>query len=348
MTYSRRFVATMATFVVLLALPAAASARPSTERSSAGVQSHVVKAQKAIKRMNRAAAAGNAKGVVRQLRTARSQAAAASREARAMAAASDSVAAARALTLAATTYEQLISAITKLVDQVTGPAQAAVAQAIKPSLAGQQQVIAVLGSLLDDMPASVRPVLASIVTGLSVGDADEVVNMDSALGGGALPATIASIVKQALAMATQFIDMAFSSMKTVVPMLPAPAQGPLQQVLTMATQASGTMMPTMLSTFTGLIDTILGSLPFTKQGSAGAGGLTGQFGGLLGNITGDGQSALPGDTGNILSKLLKELFGDSSASGPVATGGLISRIMEFINSLLSSLFGGKQLPAPAG
>jgi hypothetical protein len=345
MSHSRRLVATMAALAALLALPAAASATVSATSHSAGVRTHVVKAQKAIKRMNRAASAGNSASVLRQLRIARSQTAAASREARAMAAVSDSVAAAQALTLAGTAYEQLISAITQLVDEVTGPAQAAVTQAIKPSLAGQHQVIGVLSSLLDDMPASVRPILASIVTGLAVGDADEVVNMHSAIGGGALPANITPIVTQALAMATQFIDMAFTTIKAIVPMLPAPAQGPMTQVLNMGTQTSGTMMPAALSTVTGLIDTILGSLPFI-HGSAGS-GLTNVFGGLLGGVTGTGQGALPGDTGNILSKLLSELFGGGSASEPGATGGLIGRIMELINSILSGLFGGQHLPAPA-
>jgi hypothetical protein len=345
MSHSRRLVATVATLAVLLAVPAGASANVSSASRAASVPTHVVKAQNAIKRMNRAAAAGSTAGVLRQLRTARAQTAAASRDARALAAASDSVAAAQALTLAATTYEQLISAITQLVDQVTGQAQAAVAQAIKPSLAGQHQVIGVLASLLDDMPASVRPILASIVTGLAVGDADEVVNMNSAIGSGALAPDITPIVKQALAMATQFIDMAFTAIKGIVPMLPAPAQAPMTQVLNMGTQMSGTMTTTALSTVTGFIDTILGALPFV-HGSAG-GGLTNVFGGLLGGVTGTGQGALPGDTGNILSKLLGELFGGSSTSGPGATGGLISRIMELINSILGGMFGGQHLPAPA-
>jgi hypothetical protein len=346
MSHSRRLVATLAALAALLVVPAGASATVSNAPHSAGVRTHVAKAQKAIKRMDRAAGAGNAAGVLRQLRTARSQTAAAAREARALATGSDSVAAAQALTLAGTTYEQLISTITQLVDQVTGRAQAAVAQAIKPSLAGQQQVIGVLASLLDDMPASIRPILASIVTGLAVGDADEVVNMNSAIGGGALPASIAPIVTQALAMAMQFIDTAFSAIKGIVPMLPAPAQGPMTQVLKMGTQTSGAMMPTALSTITGLIDTILGSLPFA-HGSAGSGGLASVFGGLLGGVTGGGQGALPGDTGNILSTLLRELFGGGSTSGPGATGGLIGRIMELINSILGGLFGGQHAPAPA-
>lgn len=346
MSHSRRLVAMMATLAALLVVPAGASAGVSSASHAASVRTHVVKAQKAIERMNRAAGGGSAVRVLGQLRTARAQAAAASREARAMAAGSDSVAAAQALTLAGTTYEQLISAITQLVDQVTGQAQAAVAQAIKPSLAGQHQVIGVLASLLDDMPASIRPILASIVTGLAVGDADEVVNMDSAIGGGALAANITPIVKQALAMATQFIDMAFTAIKGIVPMLPAPAQGPMTQVLNMGTQTSGTMTPTALSAVTGFIDTILGALPFI-HGSAGSGGLTNVFGGLLGGVTGTGQGALPGDAGTILSKLLGELFGGGSTSGPGATGGLIGRIMELINSILSGLFGGQHLPAPA-
>ena len=108
MSHSRRFAATMASLVALLAVPAGASAKVSSASHADSVATHVVKAQKAIKRMDRAAGAGSTAGVLRQLRTARAQTAAASREARAMAAGSDSVAAAQALTLAGTSYEQLI------------------------------------------------------------------------------------------------------------------------------------------------------------------------------------------------------------------------------------------------
>ncbi|MCA1679255.1 MAG: hypothetical protein LC777_10085 [Actinobacteria bacterium] len=294
--------------------------------------------------MNRAARAGDSAGVARQLRIARSHSAAASRTSRAMASGSDSIGAARALTLTGMSYEQLIAAITQLVDHVTGQAQALLARAIKPALADQAQVTAILASLLDDVPASVRPILASIVTALAVGDADEVTNMDAAIRSGELPVNISAIVKQALDMATQYIEMAFSAIKAIVPMLPAAVQGPILQILNLVTSTVGTIVPSVLRTVTGLIDTILGSLPFVGT-SAGGGGLSSMFGGLLGGVTGGGPSALPGDTGNFLTNLLSSLFGGGSTAGGI--GGIISSILGLINSLLAGLFGGQVAPAGA-
>ncbi|MCA1699396.1 MAG: hypothetical protein LC790_11075, partial [Actinobacteria bacterium] len=308
------------------------------------VQAHVVKAKKAVKRMNRAAKAGDRAGVVRQLRIARSQTAAASRKARAMASGSDSTSAARALTLTSLSYEQLIASITQLVDQVTGQAQTLLARAIKPALTDQAQVTAILASLLDNVPASVQPILASIVTGLAVGDADEVTNMDAAIRSGELPANVSAIVQQALAMATQYIDMAFSAIKAIVPLLPAAVQGPILQILNLVTNTLGTIVPTVLRTVTGLIDTILGSLPFIGT-SAGAGEIPSSFGGLLGGVTGGGQNALPGDSGNILTNLLGSLFGGGSTAGGI--GGIISSIIGLITNLLGGLFGGQAASAPA-
>ena len=342
MSHSRRLVVVMTALAVLVAVPGTASARSST--GSAAVQAHVVKAKKAVKRMNRAAKARDSAGVARHLRAARSQNAAAARKARAMASGSDSVAAARALTLAAASYEQFIAAITRLVDQVRGQAQLLLARATKPSLADQAKVIRTLASLLDDVPESVRPILASIVAALAVGDADEVTNMDAAIQSGDLPGNVASIVTQALAMATQMIEMAFSAIKGIVPMLPTAVQGPLLQILNLVTGTVGTIVPTVLRTVTGLIDTILGSLPFVGASTSG-GGLTGLFGGLLGSVTGGGQSALPGDTGNFLSNLLGSLFGGGSSGGGI--GGIISSIMALISNLLSGLFGGQVAPAAA-
>ena len=330
----------MTALAVLVAVPSTASAR--STGGSAAVQAHVVKAKKAVKLMNRAAKARSSVGVARHLRTARSQNAAAARKARAMAAGSDSVAAARALTLSGASYEQFIAAITRLVDQVRGHAQLLLARATKPSLADQAKVIRTLASLLDDVPQSVRPILASIVAALSVGDADEVTNMDAAIQGGDLPANVAAIVTQALAMATQMIEMAFSAIKSIVPMLPTAAQGPLMQILNLVTGTVGTIVPTVLQMVTGLIDTILGSLPFVGTSAAG-GGLAGMFGGLLAGVTDGGQSALPGDTGNFLSNLLGKLFGDGASAGGI--GGIISSIMAFIGNLLAGLFGGQVAPA---
>ena len=357
MSLSRPLLAVMATLAVLAAVPATGSATSSTGSASADVRVNADKAQKAIKRMMRAARAGDGAAVVRQLRVARSQAAAASRKARAMTKGDDSVAAAQALTLAGTTYEELIAAITKLVDEITGRAQESLAQAIKPSIAGQQTIIGTLASLLDDVPSSIQQILASIVTGLAVGDADEVVNMDTAIDGGSLPTSIADIVAQALGLATQSIDKAFAGITSIVPLLPPAVQGPLWSILGTVTGSLGTIVPSALSTVTALVDTILSSLPFAASGKAG-GGLTGIFGGLLDGILGGGQAALPGNTGDTLRTLLGRLFRPGSGTGtgtttgstalaPSSYGRTIAKIMKLIEGVLADVLD-RRAAAPAG
>jgi hypothetical protein len=162
--------------------------------------------------------------------------------------------------------------------------------------------------------------------------------MDAAIRSGELPANVSAIVQQALALATQYIDMAFSAIKAIVPMLPAAVQGPILQILNLVTNTVGTIVPTVLRTVTGLIDTILGSLPFV--GTSAGGGIPSSFGGLLGGVTGGGQNALPGDSGNILTDLLGSLFGGGSTAGGI--GGIIG----LISNLLGALFGGQATPAP--
>jgi len=348
MTHSRRILAALATLSVLVAAPATASAAKSTSKvpSTAKVQVYVDKAEKAVKRMNRYARLGNSKAVAKQLKIARSHSAAASRMSRKMAARATTdrqeIAAAQALTLAGTQYDQLVEAVTAIVDQITGQVQALVANAIAPSLAGKQKIVEVLTQLLDEVPAQVQPMIASIIAALSVGDANEVVNLNSALESGSLPSSIAGIVTSALTMATGIMDQAFGIVQSIVPMLPAAVQGPLMQILNMVTSTVGTIVPSVLATVTGLIDTILGSLPFVGGTSSSTGGMFG-LGGLLDGILGGGSGDLPGGIGGMLDSLLGGLFGGGSAGGTsTATSGItgiVSSVTGLIGNLLGGLFG---------
>lgn len=355
MSSSRRIVAALATLAVLVAAPATASAANSTSKapSSTNVQVHVDKATKAVKRMQRYARLGNSKAVAKQLKIARSQSAAASKMARQMAntaaPGTQSVAAAQALTLAGTQYDLLVESITAIVDQITGQVQALVANAIGPSLAGKQKIIEVLTQLLDQVPAEAKPMIASIIAALSVGDANELLNMDQALNSGALPFDVAGIVSSALSMATGIIDQAFAIVQSIVPLLPTAVQGPLMQILNMVTSVVGTIIPSVLGTVTGLIDTILGSLPFVGGTSSSTGGMFG-LGGLLDGILGGGSGALPGGIGGMLDSLLGGLFGGGSTGGgsAPATGGIsgiIGSVTGLIGNLLGGLFGGQAVAA---
>lgn len=345
MSQHRRTVAVMATLAALVAVPATASAKSHDSAKSANVtvQVHVAKAKQAVKRLKRAVRAGKGTIVKRELKTARSQTAAASRVARTMAYSArtdtDEIAATQALALAGTQYDALIESITALVDEITGQAQTLIAQAISPSIAGRQKIIAVLTSMLDKVPAEVQPVLASIITALSIGDATEVVNLDDAIDSGNLPLNISAIVSQCLNMATQAIETAFATIQSILPMLPGAAQGPLSTILDMVTATVGTIVPSVLTTVTGLIDSVLSSLPFVG-GTSATGGLD-VFRGLLGGLVGDGASDVPGGIGDMISSLLGG--GSAPAGGGSAqagVGGIINSVTGMISSLLGGLFGG--------
>ncbi len=349
MSQHRRTVAVMATLAALVAVPATASAKSHDSAKSANVtvQVHVAKAKQAVKRLKRAVRAGKGTIVKRELKTARSQTAAASRVARTMAYSArtdtDEIAATQALALAGTQYDALIESITALVDEITGQAQTLIAQAISPSIAGRQKIIEVLTSMLDKVPAEVQPVLASIITALSIGDATEVVNLDDAIDSGNLPLNISAIVSQCLNMATQAIETAFATIQSILPMLPGAAQGPLSTILDMVTATVGTIVPSVLTTVTGLIDSVLSSLPFVG-GTSATGGLD-VFRGLLGGLVGDGASDVPGGIGDMISSLLGGALGGGSApagggSAQAGVGGIINSVTGMISSLLGGLFGG--------
>jgi hypothetical protein len=367
MSHHRRSVAVMATIAALVAVPATASAKStdSVKPASQSVEAYVAKAQTAVKRLKRAVRAGKGSVVKRELKTARSQTAAAARAARKLtyAASSDpqEVAATHALTLAGTQYDALIESITALVDEISGQAQALMAQAIAPSIAGKQQIIDLLTSMLDKVPADVKPVLASVIAGLSVGDASEVANLDDAVDSGALPVDISAIVTQALNLATTSIQSAFGLVQSLLPMMPEAAQAPLGAILDMVTSTVGTILPSVLTTVTGLIDSVLGSLPFVGRPTA-----TGSFGlgGLLGGLVGDGADNVPGGFGTTISNLLGGLFGGGAGQPggttpkPAGTtpagsgttpatggllgggiGGIINSVTGIINGVLGGLFG---------
>lgn len=344
MSEFRRSVAVMATLAAVVALPATASAKASRTVSKpiATVKAEVATAQTAVKRLKRAVRLGQSTTAKRQLKIARSHSATASRTARRMAVRASTpdaaAGAAQALTIAGTQYDSLLETLTALVDD--GPAQGSIVGSIPATIAGKTQIVEILTSLLPDVPARVQPILASIIAELGAGDATDVLNLDHALSAGTLPAGITGLVSQCLAMATQAIQTAMVAMQSFLPMLPSEAQAPLGGLLSQVTSV-GTLLPSALSTVTGLIDTVLGSLP-VAGGSAG--GLTGIFGGLLGGISGVGSASVPGAVGTMISSLLSGLLGGAGSGDVVgsvpAVGGVVSTVTNLITSLLGGLLGG--------
>jgi phage-related protein len=348
MSQVRRSLAVMATLAAVAAVPASASAKtaPVSKNSVATVKASVADAQTAVKRLKRAVRLGQSTAAKRQLKIARTESQKASKVARRLAnhatTAAAASSAAQALTIAGTQYDSLLETLTALVDD--GPAQGLIAGAIQPTIAGKQQVITFLTGLLDKVPASVQPMLASIITALGAGDATEVTNLDNAIDVGDLPGTIMGIVQNCLDMATQAIESALDIVKSILPMLPEAAQGPINAIVTpVINQISSivsTLVPSILSTVTGLIDTVLGSLPVIGGGSgagaaSGAGGL---FGGLLGGLLGGGSSNV-GGIGNMISNLLGGLGGATGgATNPVT--GIIGTVTGLISNLLGGILGG--------
>jgi uncharacterized protein YqgV (UPF0045/DUF77 family) len=340
----------MATLATCVAVPATASASTSVAPTKASVQANVDQATTAVKRIQRYARLGDSKRVASQLKIARTQTAAASKSARRMANSADTqsenLKAAQALTLAGTQYDDLVEAITAIVDQVTGQVQTQVANSIAPSLAGKQKIIDILNQILPQVPAQAQPIIASIIAALSASDATEVTNLNQAVTSGTLPVNVSAIVTQALGMATALIDQAFVMVQSLLPILPAAIQGPLAQVLNMVNSIVGTIVPTVLSTVTGLIDTIIGALPFVGATTASAGGAFG-LGGLLGGILGDSSTGGLGAITGILDGLLGGLLGSGSGgSSPVAgVGGILSTVTGLLNSVLGGLLGGGLVPS---
>jgi hypothetical protein len=249
--------------------------------------------------------------------------------------------AAQALTLAGTQYDSLLETLTALVDD--GPAQSLIAGAIPPTIAGKTQVLQALTSILPNVPTSVQPTLASIITSLGAGDATEVVNLDNALNVGTLPDTITGLVTQCLNMAVQAIQSALQLVQGILPMLPVGAQVPIGTIVTQVVGMVTGLVPSVLATVTGLINTIIGGLPIVGGvGGGTAGG--GIFGGLLGGIVGGGAGAGAGNVpgaagiGNMITDLLGGLVPGGTGSSPV--GGIVSTVTGLINSLLGGLLGG--------
>jgi hypothetical protein len=337
----------MATLAAVAAVPASASAKaPVSKNSVATVKANVADAQTAVKRLKRAVRLGQSTVAKRQLKIARSESQKASKVARRLANhatnGASASSAAQALTIAGTQYDSLLEALTALVDD--GPAQSLIAAGIQPTIAGKQQVITQLTALLDQVPASVQPMLASIITALGAGDATEVTNLDSAIDVGNLPATIMGIVQSCLDMATQAIETALGVVQSILPMLPEAAQGPINAIVTpvlnQITSIVSTLVPSILSTVTGLIDTVLGSLPVIGGGSGAgaASGVGGLFGGLLGGLLGGGSGNV-GGIGNIISNLLGGLGGGTGgATNPVS--GIIGTVTGLISNLLGGILGG--------
>ncbi len=252
--------------VLIAALAAVAPATASAGTSSpARVTTQVAKSDVALARLQRAVNSGRTRVARRQLLLARRHAATASQAARRLLRSADTPAetalAAGPLALAAAQYDELVAAVAALVDEVTGKLQTLVAQALPASLAGREQLLALLNSIVDDVPEALRPTITAVIAALSGGAAPEVGSLTEALGTGNLPSAIGDIVQKALALAQTAVTHALDLVKGLLPQLPEAGQNPLGGLLTNITGLVGGMLPSFLDGLDGLIQRLLGLKP---------------------------------------------------------------------------------------
>lgn len=353
MSKSRRLLALAATVTAVAAVPATSAEAHGTP-SVKDVQTHAAKADKALTRLHNAVDANKPSVAAKQLRIARSESAAASKQARRMAKGANGAAAtkaARGLTIAGEQYDQLVETLANLVDQIHGQVQGAIANALQPSLAGRQKIVDMLNSLMEVVPEQAKPVLASIITALTAGDSTEVTSLDNALDTPGLPVNISAIIQSALDTAVAAINTGFETIKGILPSLPAAVAGPLGTILDTVQgvigDVVGTVIPSVLQTVTGLVDTVLGCLPFAGA-AAGGTGLGALFGGLL--KPGKGAAGEPGEAGQSLipglgnfQNMISGLLGTATNTAT----SVIGTVSNLISGLLGNILGGFGPKAPA-
>lgn len=336
MSRTRRLLA-LGAAVTAVAVTPAGEAVAKEKANVKSVAAHTQKADKALSRLHNAVKAGNQNVAVRQLKVARSENAIASKQARRMAKGASgrrAVDASRSLTLAAESYDELVEKLAALVDQARAQAQTLIAQALNPSIAGRERLVDVLTSLLDKVPADARPVLASVIAALSAGDSDEVTELNGALTSGGLPVDIKGLVQSAFDTANAAISAGFDTVRSLLPMLPDAVAAPLSSIIGLVESTVGTIVPSVLDMCTGIIDTVLGSLPFVGAGTG--------LGGLLGGILGTQQPATgtDGPDGGLggLTSILDGLLGTVSSG---VSGGL-NAVSGLLDGLLGGFLGGSR------
>ena len=124
----------------------------------------------------------------------------------------------------------------EIVDEVSGKLQIDVAQAAKSDLQGREKALDVLTRLMDRVPDAAKPGLARAIAALSSDGGDEVADLSSALGGGALPPAAQQAVGEALAQALAAIDGATERLNGIADLVPEQARPHVEQAMERVTQ----------------------------------------------------------------------------------------------------------------
>ena len=302
-----------------LVLPAAASAQAShTKASTADVSRHVKQAHRALKRVQ-AWAGSDAAFAKRALIQNRHETAAASRAAKQLRGNGAPAAAASALSQVARQYDQNFGAYGQLLDGVAGNLQSALAQALQPALNGRQQALTALQQVIGQLPADQRLVPSQLIASITNATPSQVGDLAGLLGADGLSQQLQQLISQALATASGLVESGIAQLQSLIPTLPAGAQGILNQALGLVTGQLHDML--------GLLQQVLGVIPTTVSGVANV--VTSQLNQVMGII----QQVLGGGLGGLL--------GGGSGSGSSAAGCTSTiPVPSFLSGLLGNLLGG--------
>jgi phage-related protein len=148
-----------------------------------------------------------------------------------------------------------------------------------------------LNQMLGQIPQASQPQLATAITNVAASGASALPPLQQALTSHALPVDIAGIVASAFNTATTALQAALGTVNSVLPTMPAVAQGPIQQVLSMVTS--------ILNTVIGQIGSFVPGAGGSSSGSSASGGLAGGITGIVGGVLSQVQSLLGNLFGNL-------------------------------------------------
>lgn len=302
-------------------LPAAHAASPAAVQKQVG--SHLKSAQADARKVTRLTHRGDAAGARKALRSARHEAVAAARGARQLAAgAQDSPAAAQtaiwSLAAAAGTYGDAMQRFSGLIpDAGSTGLQQSLAGALPGTVAGHEQLVAELTTLVDELTGDAKALAAQVLAAIQAAAPQQVQQLAEVAGTQDLPTQISTLIQQALSTATLALQTGLSSLTAALPQLPSGTESQITTALGSITTAMQQLMPLLSQ----VIDIATGAATTAMQQASGA--LQNLLGGLLGQFLGGGDSA-----------------GSGTTTAP-ATGGLTGGL----SGLLGGLFKLPQLPS---
>ena len=211
--------------VAVMAAPAMASAH--SDPSVNSVRAHVRNADQALAMVaDRVKTNDNAAAAIAMVRNLR-QTQAATREARRVQGRSQK---AKALRLVADQRNDNVLVLSAIVDEVSDSAQPATATALNYNLKGRETAIARLTSLASTLPAQAQAAIARAIAVIA-GNPAPVANIAGALTSGDITPTAQPQLQQALTLASGAMFTGVGQLQQIVEMLPAPAQGPVNNAI---------------------------------------------------------------------------------------------------------------------